>query len=144
MKLLKKWAAGLLLSFGFLCLTVTVSKLVDGDIAPNQKAEVTDTAMTGIVLAIPALLVAGWLLWSLYQEGQEKTTERNPEENERLQALFFQMLQERNGQITVLHFAMESQLSGKEAQKFLDEKAKEFNANFEVSDRGDVIYRFKV
>lgn len=59
-----------------------------------------------------------------------------------IQATFYRLLRANNGNITVMRLAMDAGLSGKEAQAYLDEKAKEFNANYEVSDKGDIVYRF--
>ncbi|MEB3829585.1 hypothetical protein [Phormidium sp. CCY1219] len=146
MKGIKKVAAGLLLAFGVLCLGIAGSQLLssDGTAAENTDSSRTNGAMAAIGFGIPALAAGGWLSWGLYRGSQEQNHQWDEEQSHQLHELFFQMLQERNGQITVLHFAKESQLSGKQAQQFLDEKAKEFNADYEVSDRGDVIYRFKV
>mgnify|MGYP006275889711 CR=1 FL=1 len=52
------------------------------------------------------------------------------------------MVQENNGKLTVLRFAMEAQLPGKEARQYLDEKAREFQASFDVTENGDVTYLF--
>jgi hypothetical protein len=54
------------------------------------------------------------------------------------------MLQENHGRITVLGFAMQSQLPAANARLYLDEKAKEFNANFKVNEEGAVSYHFDV
>jgi len=52
------------------------------------------------------------------------------------------MLKADNGRITVLQLAMEAQLSGEQAKQYLDQKAKEFNATFEPSDKGNISYLF--
>ena len=55
---------------------------------------------------------------------------------------FFRLLSEGNGQITLLQFAKETQLSIEEARQLLDEKAKEFNATFDTDEKGDISYYF--
>jgi predicted transcriptional regulator len=142
MKPIKTVAAGLLLAFGFFCLMVAVSGLVETD--PDKQADGREIALGGVGVAIPALGMGGWLAWGLYREGKNKKLALDKEERDRLQGIFFQMIRERNGQITALHFAMETQLSAHQAKQYLEEQAQEFNADFEVNDRGDVIYRFKV
>ncbi len=142
MKPIKTVAAGLLLAFGFFCLIMSVSGLAETD--PDEQDDGRDLAIGGLAMGIPAVGVGGWLAWGLYREGKNKKLALDKEESDRLQGIFFQMIRERNGQITALHFAMESQLSAHQAKQYLEEQAKEFNADFEVSDRGDVIYRFKV
>lgn len=144
MKPIKKVAAGLLLAFGFVCVMVTISELFDRDVTPEEKQNAMDTAIGGLAFGIPTLAAGGWLGAELYRDKQKKKLELDKEESDRLQGIFFQMLRERNGQITVLHFSMESQLSANHAKLYLDEKAKEFNADFEVSDRGDVVYHFQI
>jgi hypothetical protein len=44
----------------------------------------------------------------------------------------------------LLSFAMQSQLPATEAKEYLDQKAKEFNANFQVNEAGGVSYHFDV
>lgn len=139
MKPIKTVAAGLLLAFGFFCLILAVSGLADTD--PEERK---NAAIGGLGFGVPALGLGGWLAWGLYREGKNKKLALDKEERDRLQGIFFQMIRERNGQITALHFAMETQLSAHQAKQYLEEQAQEFNADFEVSDRGDVVYRFKV
>lgn len=59
-----------------------------------------------------------------------------------IQETFYRVLRANNGNITVMRLAMDAGLSGKEAQAYLDEKAKEFNANYDVNEKGDIVYRF--
>lgn len=139
MKPIKTVAAGLLLAVGFLFLIIAVSGLGETDPKERQNA-----LIGGLGFGVPAVGMGGWLAWGLYRDGKNKKLALDKEESDRLQGIFFQMIRERNGQITALHFAMESQLSAHQAKQYLEEQAKEFNADFEVSDRGDVVYRFKV
>ena len=142
MKPIKTVAAGLLLALGFFFLMLGLSGLVESD--PEQQAEGRDLAIGSFGIGIPVVGMGGWLAWGLYREGKKKKLALDKEERDRLQGIFFQMIRERNGQITALHFAMETQLSAHQAKQYLEEQAQEFNADFEVNDRGDVIYRFKV
>jgi hypothetical protein len=142
MKPIKTVAAGLLLALGFFCLMVAGSGLVETD--PEEQVNARNAAIGGIGMGIPAIGISGWLAWGLYREGKNKKLALDKEESDRVQGIFFQMIRERNGQITALHFAMETQLSAHQAKQYLEEQAKEFNADFDVSERGDVIYRFKV
>lgn len=84
-------------------------------------------------VALP-LLLGGWL-WHQYQQvqGSQRHT---------LNGIFYQLLQTYNGRITVLDFAMATRLSAIAARHYLDDRAKEFFAHFEVTDQGDVIYVF--
>jgi hypothetical protein len=64
------------------------------------------------------------------------------QKNQHLRSQFYQILQTNNGRITLLGFAMQSQLPAAEAKEYLDQKAKEFNANFQVNEEGGVSYHF--
>lgn len=46
--------------------------------------------------------------------------------------------------MTVLGFAINSQLPATAAKKYLDLKAKEFNGNFDVSEEGNISYYFHI
>lgn len=63
---------------------------------------------------------------------------------EQLQATFYRLVKINNGYITVMRLAAETGLSAKTAQLFLDAQAKEFNASYEVNEKGDVVYRFPI
>lgn len=41
-----------------------------------------------------------------------------------------------------MQFAMAANLTGDAAKRYLDERAKEFEANFEVDEQGGIFYRF--
>lgn len=90
---------------------------------------------------LPLLLVVvpvafGWWVWRSYQHRQK--TQR-----ERLNAIFYELIQTHHGKTTVLDFAMTAQLSATEARQFLNDRAREFAAQFEVSDQGDITYVFR-
>lgn len=56
--------------------------------------------------------------------------------------IFFDLLRRHRGSITVMDFAMATNCSGTEAKKALEQYAVEFDATFEVTEEGDIIYRF--
>ena len=63
-------------------------------------------------------------------------------EQERLRSTFFRLLQEGNGHLTVLKFAMTTGLEGEAAKSYLNDRAREFNASFNVSEEGKLSYYF--
>jgi hypothetical protein len=71
----------------------------------------------------------------LYKQGQKEISDR-------VRSTFYRLVTEHNGQITILRFAMEAELSGQEARQYLDQRAKEFNATFDVLDGGNIAYHF--
>lgn len=132
MKRLKKVVAGLLLAFGIPFSLYCVAQLVNPKTNPKDK----DAAMaTLLILTLPSTALGGWIAWSLYKGGAKDNSDR-------LKSIFFELLMADNGRITVLQFAKATQLSGEEARRYLDERAKEFNATFNVDERGGVSYYF--
>lgn len=77
------------------------------------------------------------MFWGLRRRNQKQL-------NDRLDAIFYQMLRANSGKITVLQLAMEAKLTGKQAKQYLDQKSQEFNASFEPSEQGDISYLFHI
>ncbi|MBD2101225.1 hypothetical protein [Leptolyngbya sp. FACHB-261] len=85
-----------------------------------------------------AALVAGLLAWRGwgYYQGLEKNRQAL------LNAAFYQLVQQNQGQITALDLAMQANLSGDIAQRYLKRQACDFAAHFDVTEQGEIIYRF--
>lgn len=130
MKLVKQISAWSLIIFGFLIGLGAIGEWVEAK-TPEQRI---DAVLVGLV-GIPITTAGGWLLWQLAAATKQA-------ERDRLQAIFYQLLQENGGQITVLRFAMESHLSADQARTYLNEHAKAFNAEFEPLSNGDITYQF--
>lgn len=60
-----------------------------------------------------------------------------------LHKIFYELLESKNGYLTALNLAMESQVSGKIANEFLIQKAKEFNHQIIVDNDGGMAYKFE-
>ncbi|MCM0591305.1 MAG: hypothetical protein HEQ35_20595 [Gloeotrichia echinulata IR180] len=163
MKTAEKLATGWLLTLGFMFLTLSVSAALEKNsmLKPIPIAQEDEeygkefvnkdaiyfldtTTRQGLIFGVPTLILGGWLSLGLYRESQEEKRAINQQMNEHLQSLFYQMLQENKGRMTVVGFAMKSQLPAASARQYLDEKAKEFNANFKVSEEGSVSYHFEI
>jgi hypothetical protein len=156
MKTSTKMAAGWLLTLGFMFLTISVSEIIrqtnqskekpspEDYVFSNPHVYDNDTIIGGIVFGIPSTLLGGWLALDLYRQSKRDQQALQQQKNQLLQSNFYQMLQEHHGKITVLGFAMQSDLSAADARNFLDKKAKEFNANFQVNEEGAVSYHFDV
>jgi large subunit ribosomal protein L7/L12 len=112
-----------------------LSQLADKDQTTIEQQEATDTFFAGIALGVPLAAGGGYTLWKLRRRHEKLLRDR-------LDSTFYQMLKADNGRITVLQLAMEAQLSGEQAKQYLDQKAKEFNATFEPSDKGNISYVF--
>ncbi len=131
MKAIKKVSAGLLLTIGFIFLMVPVAVVTRKESTPQDRID----ALGSFVLGLPAAAWGGWLAWQLYRQGQQEVRDR-------LHSSFYRLIQQGNGQISLLRFAMETQLPTATAKHYLDEKAKEFDATFDVSEEGGIFYHF--
>lgn len=160
MKTAGKLASGWLLTLGFMFMTLSASAVLNKismqnasrrlPVDWNEPVDISDTyaddnaAVGGLVFGVPTLILGGWLALGLYRESKQEKKILNQQTSDRLQSIFYQMLTERNGRVTVLAFAMQSQLPAAVAREYLDEKAQEFHANFKVSDDGAISYHFDV
>jgi hypothetical protein len=134
MKRLKKLIAGLLLAFGVPLSILAVTQILN----PQTSQQDREDALTALILlTLPPTAVGGWLVQGLQKDHQKKISDR-------LRTTFYRLVKEGNGQITILRFAMEAELSGEEARQYLDQKAKEFNGTFDALDQGDIAYRFNL
>ncbi len=92
-----------------------------------------------LIFGLPCTGVGWWMLWSL-----NKRVRKEKFDPDWLRQNFYQTINENQGKITLLRFAQTSQLSGKDAQKYLEARVKEFNGEVERSPEGETIYRFKL
>lgn len=74
-------------------------------------------------------------LWKYYEQKQQ-------ERQEWLNMIFYQTLQKHQGKITTLDLAIAAKITGVEAQEFLQQRAQEFGAEFDVTDAGGILYCF--
>ncbi|MDJ0635726.1 MAG: hypothetical protein QNJ34_21240 [Xenococcaceae cyanobacterium MO_188.B29] len=131
MKLLKKIAASCLLSLGSICLLISIITFIE----PEQSQESREDALITLVLGLPLTISGGWLLWSLSKQNQQQ-------KDNQIRSHLLHLVEERNGSITVLDFAKEAKISSVEAKKYLDKYLKEFDAILEITEQGNIIYKF--
>ena len=130
MKLVKIISAWILLPFG---LAIVIAMVAD---VSNPKSKDKEGAIAALAFfGLPSVALGSWFAWDVVRKGRE-------EKRDRLQDTFYQLVEANGGKITVLRFAKAADLSGAEAKQYLEEKAKEFNANYDVSEQGDISYRF--
>ncbi|MGV0025689.1 ribosomal protein L7/L12 [Phormidesmis priestleyi] len=128
----KTIAAGILLGIGIPISILATIQLFDQKTSPEDREEASAAL---IVLGLPLLTLGSWLALSSHQRSKQA-------ERDRLQALFYRLLKEGNGHINALRFSMESNLSGAAAKEYLDDRAKEFNAAYNISEEGKLSYYF--
>jgi hypothetical protein len=128
----RKISAGVLLTSGIFCLLVAAYSPVDKKINSEDKLS---HAITFLVLGLPLTAGGACMVWGLRRDGQKQKLAQ-------IDQIFFRLVEEGQGQITIMRFAKETQLTDAEAKLYLDKKAKAFNANFDVNPEGGVSYRF--
>ena len=134
MKPLKIIWATVLLSLGIVLIGSGIYAPFNSAISKEEQRE---EAIACLVFGVPLAAWGGWIVLGLRQDKQQQ-------ERDRLNAAFSKLLTQSDGRITTLAFSMETGLSGEMAKVYLDERAKEFDANFDVDDEGNVNYRFHV
>ncbi|MBW4633229.1 MAG: hypothetical protein KME30_15450 [Iphinoe sp. HA4291-MV1] len=166
MKTAEKLAAGWLLTLGFMFLSLSASAVMqknsmqkpilpglrpivdspyDYDFRNEAAVNVLDnTALQSLIFGVPTSVLGVWLALGVYRQSQQERKAIKSQANEVLQSTFYRMIQDNNGRITLISFAMQSQLPPATAKQYLDEQAKLFNANFKVSEEGGVSYHFDV
>lgn len=105
----------------------------------------------GLVLAVAVVLLVmvlrlllPWLVLGAVAAGAVLLWRRRQTEEQARYRLFYDLIDRHQGRLTVFTFARAANLSGQAARTFLDARAKEFFANFEPTDSGDVLYHFPV
>jgi hypothetical protein len=134
MKSMTKTLAVVSLAFGLLMTIPTTAEVIGIKAPPSQRS---DSAVALLCFGIAPMALGGWLLWDGKRRQQRF-------QSGHLDDLFYMLLRQNAGTITTLGFAMQSELSGAAAKAFLDDRAREFNANYEVTAQGDVVYVFDV
>lgn len=87
------------------------------------------------LLQLLAPVVIGWWFWQRYRKVHRR-------QQKHLHTVFYHLLQAHYGRMTLLDFAMAAAIPAIAARRYLDSRAKEFAARFEVTEQGDVVYVF--
>ena len=85
---------------------------------------------------IAAAGAIGWA-YKLYQQQHKNQVAH-------LDSVFYRLIKENKGRVTALDLAMNAKIPGEKVQEYLDERAKEFAADFEVTEQGGILYYFQV
>lgn len=165
MKTAEKLATGWLLTLGFMFMTLSVSAVVERNsilqqISPEEQIPrgvenldfpnpyaidaLENTALNGLIFGVPTSVLGIWMALGLYRQSRQEKKLIHEQTRDRLQSIFYRLIQENHGRVTILNFAIQSQLPPATAKQFLDEQAKLFNANFKVNEEGGVSYHFDV
>lgn len=135
MRLLQKVLAGVCLFVGLPIIIVATVEIFN----PTSDAEDRSGSVAALVIfGLPPTALGAWLIWNLRQQYERSLEDIADQQEQR----FLQLLQAQKGDLTVLQFATATQMSLEESKVYLDEKAQQLNASFDVSDNGAVVYRF--
>ncbi|MGB3535247.1 MAG: hypothetical protein WBA13_17240 [Microcoleaceae cyanobacterium] len=77
--------------------------------------------------------------WQILRRYQQQTQQKKGN----LDEIFYRLIQQHQGRITVLDLAMNAKLPPPQVQQYLDQRAAEFSAQFEVTEQGGIIYYFE-
>lgn len=138
-----KWLLGMLsiglTSLGGLFLLVSII------LTANTNAPKTDqdAALRLFILAVPSLVGGSAIAaWPLYSQRRRAKQAQQQAEAEQLRKLFYELVLQHQGRLTVLQFAAVANISGNEAKQYLDAQAREFGADFTVEADGETTYLF--
>jgi hypothetical protein len=131
MKLLKILIEGLFLAFGFAFLLLAVAT----SFKSNKTQEDIGSIIGCLFWGVPSIFAG---IYSI----QNSILKERARKEKYLRGKFYELLREQKGRISVLDLAMKANISITEAKKNLDVYAKEFNANFEISETATIIYKF--
>ena len=134
MKQARHIGTGLLLLLGFWCLGRALETSLDRN--PDRLGK-RDTITAGVLMGLPSTAAGIGLALTTRRQAQQQRQGQ-------LRQAFFRQLQLGQGQITPLGLAMVTGLSGAESQAYLDDRAREFNATFQLEENGDLIYCFSL
>ncbi|OKH17886.1 serine/threonine-protein kinase [[Limnothrix rosea] IAM M-220] len=104
---------------------------------PQEERENAMAAL--IIFGLPFTASGGWMLYSLHRRVRKEKFD-----SDWLRQNFYHAIEANQGEISILKFAQTSKLSGKESQRYLEARVKEFNGDVQRSPDGETIYRFKL
>lgn len=132
-----------LLGFGSLFLLLGLIVLVPTEDAPS---DVTSAIILALIGGLP--FAGGFFILRSGKgvgtpaAGQAASSKPRRSQEEVLRDNFFDLVKQNQGQVTPMQFAMAANVSGEEARQYLQDRAREFGADFQVNDQGTVIYIF--
>ena len=131
--MLKRLLLGGALTWTVLCGAAIANVLLQSNTTPESRRGIVlaSTVLGGLGLASSGLLTA-----SLKRQ-------RQSERRSQLHQAFMQQLSQGQGQVALMPFALAAQVDAAEARAFLDRQAVTFDAEFGVTEEGEVIYSFQ-
>ncbi len=116
---------------GLLCLVVPVVQFLAGT-PEGATSRLRSLGWAGLLGGVPLTAIGAWYSIDTLIQRRAK-----------LRSTFYALVEAQDGELTLLQYAKAADVSGKQAKAYLNERAKEFNATFEVDTKGGIIYRFR-
>ncbi|WP_346289452.1 hypothetical protein [Sphaerothrix gracilis] len=130
--------SGCLLLMGLFFVALFIAVALD----PENAGDRANILAAAVVFGGPPLIAGGWLAWHLRRQEQQAKAAEAEALQVQLQQIFFQLVAENSGSLSVLQFARATGMSGTEARAYLDDRAQEFGADFSVGEQGEFFYQF--
>jgi hypothetical protein len=111
--------------------TVSVGLLVGIGLSHAAGAALAILSVLLVFFGLAPAMLGGWLIYSGFKAEQRAIREQ-----------FFQLLVTTQGRLSLRDYVAATRLEPAIARHYLDGWAKEFCAEFEVTDRGDIYYLF--
>ncbi|MEM8806025.1 MAG: hypothetical protein AAGF01_08355 [Cyanobacteria bacterium P01_G01_bin.38] len=136
MTLLKQITATTLIGLGSLFVLAAPYSLSKDDVPQPQ-------GVIGYLVMGAPLAAGGVWLWGAAR-GQTRQSQRAllSAETQRRQTVLYQLIQARQGQFTLIEFAMAANLPGEEARDYLLAQARAFGADYLITETGEIVYQF--
>ena len=135
MQAVKKFFIGLFLLMGLPIVMLAAIDLAD----PDETRDNKEGALAAMVFfGLPPVAVSAGLMFNLRYGHQRQRQKANLLQEQS----FLQLLQTQQGKISAADFALAAKIPLEEAKEYLDEKAQQLDADFEVSENRGIIYKF--
>jgi len=133
MRSLKRLALGSLITWSLLCGAAAANVLLDPNVTPESRRGIL---VASSVLGGLGLLGSGAIATRLKRD-------RHNQMQTQLNRTFKHQLSTGQGQIALMPFALKAQVSATTAQAFLNQQAQQFDSEFTVTERGEILYNFQ-
>ncbi|NET30972.1 MAG: hypothetical protein F6K19_03085 [Cyanothece sp. SIO1E1] len=104
-------------------------------------------AIALVRILLPFIILAGmawgaYKIWQIWYPRHQAHQLKLKQQQAFINSAFYQLIQQYQGRVSILDLSMTAHIKPEEAKQFLDTKAKEFMADFEPTDQGEVLYVF--
>lgn len=95
-----KLLAGILLFLGIPSSIFCILLMVNPNISTSMADRLIWLTLL-LVVSVPITVVGGWMAWNVIQQDRQEALEREQEKNQYLQNVFFDLVRQTDGEITL-------------------------------------------